>query len=122
MPTILNFKNVEEFIFKNNQIKQSLPHLKHIFDNWNFGYKFISMKFVRKQAVFDLLRYLSKDDMKIISKILNDEVIFTEDISKTIFNIKTTTDLLEKDLPDDFNLIDLSIYRKGNNIGVTLWK
>jgi hypothetical protein len=65
---------------------------------------------------------LSKDDMKIISKILNDEVILTEDISKTIFNIKTTTDLLEKDLPYDFNLIDLSIYRKGNNIGVTLWK
>jgi hypothetical protein len=122
MATILNFKNVEDLIFTNKKIKDALPHLKHIFDNWNFGYQFISMKFVRKQAVFDLLRYLSQDDLKIISKILNQDIYITDDISKTIFNIKTNIYSLEKDLPFDFNLIDFSITRKGEQIGVTLWK
>jgi hypothetical protein len=122
MPKILNFKNVEDLVFQNKQIKDALPHLNHIFENWLFGYQFIAAKFVRKQAVYDLLRYLSADDLKIISNILKEELVLSSDISRTIINIQSNICSLEKDLPFDFNYIDLSIYRKGEDIGVTLWK
>jgi hypothetical protein len=73
----INLRNIEELLFKNNQVKSILPELRHLFDQWLLSYRFPALDTMRKQALFDLLNSLEGTHIEKLAKLFND-IIFVD--------------------------------------------
>lgn len=122
MKTILNLKNIEDIVFKNNQLKSKLQKHSNIFSNWHLAYSHQSLRYIRNESLYALLRSLDTSDLAIIKEYTGLDIELDINIYKTVVNINSNLDYLEFELPLDFNYVDLCVYRKKNEVSVTLWK
>lgn len=122
MKTILNAKNVEDIVFKDNQLKSKLTKHSHIFANWHLAYSHPSLRYIKGESVYNLLKSLDSNDLSIIKDHTGFDIELDQNIYKRIVNINSSLDNLEFNLPLDFNYVDFCIYRKKNEVNVTLWK
>jgi len=122
MSITLDYKNVEQIVFHNKTIIEQLQKYKNIFDTWLMASTVPQLRYIKNNIVITFLNYLDKNDLEIISNILGVKVLLSDTVQKPIENISSVVDSLEFDLPEDFNCIDFCLYRKKENIEVTLWK
>lgn len=122
MKTILNLKNIEDIVFKDNQLKSKLSKHSGIFNNWHLAYSHPSLRYIRSESACALLKSLDTNDLDIIKNHTGLDIELDTNIYKTVLNIDSNLDFLEFYLPLDFNYVDLCLYRKKNEVNVTLWK
>jgi hypothetical protein len=119
----INLQNVEELLFKNSKVRESLPEFKHIFDNWFLSYRVSSLKSLRKQALVDLINSLDGTHIEKLARIFGD-MIFLEKIDYHIIkNLEfSINDSIEEELKKykSYNYINVS--RNADKLYIMLWR
>jgi len=116
----IDFYNVEEKIFLEKRLQQSLPELKPLFDRWNFA-KVNGLFTFLKSVENQLIDSLSDGHISIISEYYKEDIIIKRNNINIIKNYSY-------DLNEDFGLHqpreykDFCISRNKNNIFFTFWR
>ncbi len=121
MELTLSFDNIEELIFQNKNVYTKLDHYKEIFIDYKLGIISPEFKPLKKNAVTRLCMILNNKDLEIISEVLGTKLKFSMDFKKIFTNISSTIDNLHVDLPEVYNIIDITIYRNKEQVEVTIW-
>lgn len=121
MAITLTVKNVEEIVFSNNKIMSSLPKYKPLFETWLFASRVPSLKSLRYKTVVEFLKLLTKSELLLLEQLVKKELLLDNSIYESCKNCEGEIENIEFNLPTNFNTSDFCIYRKGNQVGVTLW-
>jgi hypothetical protein len=118
----INLQNVEELLFKNADVVNTLHDLRHIFDKWLMGYRLPLMSSFRLQAKIDLLNYIDDTHIEKLAKIFND-IVFVEKLNYHIVkNLYFSLDYpIENELVNH-SLYEIALYRTKDEIYLTLWR
>jgi len=118
----LNINNIEEIVFTDKKVRELFPSYKYLFDSFDLSKVSPALKQLGVRCFNDFLKKVTKEEIKNLENYLNDSVeveLLNLDLTK---NINSNIDEIEFELPNNYNNIDLTIYRKGKDIKVTLWK
>ena len=119
----INLRNIEELLFKNNQIKSILPELRHLFDQWLLSCRFPALDTMRKQALFDLLNSLEGIHVEKLAKLFND-IVFIDKLDNHF--IKNLNFPIEKSSIEQLtgcdSYVNIAISRNANQCYVTMWR
>lgn len=89
----LNFANIEELLFYNNNVKYNLPqHLISYFHQWELGRKNQYLRNIAVKALFDFLNDINDEDIKVFEKLLGDDVKVEKFDYKTVKSYKIPLD------------------------------
>lgn len=121
MEITLGFDNIEELIFQNKNVYTKLDHYREIFIDYKLGILNPEFRLLQKNAVTRLSMALKEKDLEIISNILGTKVIFSMDFKKVLTHISSTIDNLHLDLPEVYNIIDITVSRNKDRVEVTIW-
>jgi signal transduction protein with GAF and PtsI domain len=116
----IGIHNIENIIFENKTIRDSLPRHKQYFDSWQLSKSIPFMRALGTRSILQFIDQVTDEDKKIISDILKTEVYFLEiDLTK-ILSYTGTTENIEFELPLHKNINEIAITRSGDKVGVTL--
>jgi len=119
----INLRNIEELLFKNNQIKSILPELRHLFDQWLLSCRFPALDTMRKQALFDLLNSLEGIHIEKLAKLFNDIVFVDKLDNRLVKNLIFSIDEFSNEKLTGFDsYVNMSISRNANQCYITLWR
>lgn len=118
----LNINNVEELIFIDKKTREFLPNYKYLFDSFDLSKVSPALKQLGVRCLNDFLKKIKKEDLIPVEKYLNEKIVIEEFNLDLVKNLEGNTENLEFVLPELYNNIDLAIYRKKDEIKVTLWK
>ena len=119
----INFKNIEELLFKNSEVKTLLLDLRHIFDQWLLSYRFPALNTMRKQAIIDLLNSLDSNHIEKLARLLGDMVHIEKLDYHIIKNFHfSIDDAIERALTNYDSYSNLAIARNADQIYVTIWR
>ena len=119
----INLQNVEELLFKNTEVINTLQDLRHIFDMWLMGYRLPLMSNFRLQAKIDLLNYIDDAHIEKLAKIFND-IVFVEKLNYHIVkNLYFSLDYpIEDELIKHNSFYELALCRNKDEIYLTMWR
>jgi hypothetical protein len=121
--TNINLKNIEELLFKNNDVKNLFPELRHIFDQWLLSYRFPILNTMRKQAMMDLLNSLDEIHVNKLETFFEDKITVDKLDFHTIKNLKFfINDSIGEELTKYESYNNITINRKGDQVYITLWR
>lgn len=115
----INLQNIEDLLFRNQEIKQLFPDLRHIFDQWLLSYRIPALRNMRKQAVIDLLNSLNGNHIEKLSEILKD-MVFVEPLNNKL--VKHFSFSINDCIPDELKFDNLAITRKYDQVYITTWR
>lgn len=119
----INLRNIEELLFKNNQVKSILPELRHLFDQWLLSYRFPALDTMRKQALFDLLNSLDGTHVERLAKLFNDMVFVDKLDNHFVKNLNFPLDTsIERELTNYDSYVNIAISRNADQCYVTMWR
>lgn len=121
MEITLGFDNIEELIFQNKNVYSKLDKYKEIFIDYKLGIINPEFRPLQKNAVTRLCMALKDKDLEIISEILGAKVKFSMDFKKIFTHISSTIRNLNSDLPEVYNIIDITVFRNRDRVEVTIW-
>jgi hypothetical protein len=120
----INIHNVEDVIFKNNEIWKQLPEIRYLRDQWRMSKISPIFKAMAKKSMIDFLNKVNLDQEKIISKQLGTSVT----IDKLDYHLINNLDFHIDDAEFELSLISeelysyFTTYRKGDRIYATFWR
>lgn len=119
----INLQNVEELIFKNQEIKQLFPELRQIFDKWLLSYRSPALSNMRKLAMIELLNAFDIARIEKLSKHLKD-MIFVESLdTNMVKNLEFYVNSpMEETLTRHQNYGNMAISRNANQVYISLWR
>jgi hypothetical protein len=118
----LDLNNVEDIVFKNKNLRIQFPHFKYLFDSYDLGMVSISLKSLAMRCLNEFIKKCTDEDIKKLEEFLNDEVEISKLNVDPVLFFDGEKDNLEFELPEDYNCVDICIYRKKDNIKGLLWK
>lgn len=119
----INFNNIENLIFDNIDLKNSLIKYKEFFDYYSF-YKRIGDINKLKKLKIDLMDLIDDDDLSIIKKVLKDEGTVVQKIPYNITK-NLSINLYQEDslnLDGDLDYRDFCLFRNEEKIFITFWR
>lgn len=120
---LINLKNIEKLILLDQDIKNLLPDLRHIFDQWLLSYRIPALGHLRKKSILDLLNSLSDKHLLVLKKHFGDSVNIERIDHNIVKNFKFDVD--EKIVDKIFEVgsfEDFTISSDGDKIHITFWK
>ena len=118
----LSINNIEDVIFNDKKIRPLLPKYKYLFDSFDLSKVSPSLRQLGIRCLNDFLKQIKEDDLKIIENYLNQKVEVNELNLDLVKNIEVDIDYAELELPNFYNCIDFAVYRKKNEVKISLWK
>ena len=118
----LSINNIEDVVFTDKKIRSLLPKYKYLFDSFDVSKMSPALRQLGVKCLNDFLNKLEKEDLNVISNYLNEKVELNQlnlDLTK---NINCDIHETEFNLPEIYNCLDLAVYRKKNELKITLWK
>lgn len=120
---IINFKNIEELIFKNKNIREKFPEFKAYFQQWDFSKQYSTFKSLGKQAVLDLMNKLNDRHVAILEDFFNQKVTISKIDNWIVKEFVFQVDELEIQLNELKEISSqLSLYREGDQVYLTVWR
>lgn len=121
--TNINLKNIEELLFKNNDVKNLFPELRHVFDQWLLSYRFPILNTMRKQAMMDLLNALDENHVKKLETFFGNKVIVDKLDFHTVKNLKfSINDPIGTELTKYESYSNITMNRRDDQVYITLWR
>lgn len=118
----LDLNNVEDIVFKNKELRLKFPHFKYLFDSYDLGMLSISLKSLAMRCLNDFIKKCTSDDVKKLEDFLKEKIEISKLNVDPVVLFKGTLEDLEFNLPEDYNCIDVCLYRNKNEIKGVLWK
>lgn len=116
----LNFFNIEEIIFLNQEIRNKFLDLKHIIDQWDMGYRFAGLDFIKKRAKLDMLNSLNEDHLKVLTEFLKDSIVIDRIDYNVIKNFKFPVETVPN--LEDVNISNFCVTRNKDSFSLTFWR
>lgn len=86
---ILNFSNVEELVFFNDEVKKILPiHYRPLFEQWKLGKHHAFLKHLGKSAVLDFLNQLKDEDIPSLEDYFGEKITVDRLNYSAVLNLK----------------------------------
>lgn len=121
----LNFSNVEELLFMNQEAQNVLPvHHFSIFEQWRLAKRVPFLREIGRQAVFDLLNALNDDDVALLEQYF-DEKIVVEKLNYSVamnYKIPLTESEVCEVLCDVVGFNYFSTWRDDEYLYISLWR
>lgn len=115
----INIKNVEEVIFMDKEAWDSIPKLAHLRDQWRISKMTPSLRAMGLKSLADFL-HLAKPYEESLSKHFGSKVTID---SLDPSSVKNTDFLVSDDhIEADETFSEICLYRKGEMIGMTMWR
>jgi hypothetical protein len=118
----LSINNIEDLIFTDKKIRGLLPKYKYLFDSFDLSKVSPALRQLGIRCLTDFLKQIKEEDLKIIETYLNQKVEVNQLNLDLVKNIETDINYAELELPEFYNCIDISIYRKKDELKISLWK
>ena len=118
----LNLNNIEEIIFRNKAIQGRMPEFKSYFAQWNMSRQHAYLKAIGKQAAIDLLNALNDHHITVLEKHFGMTVTIDKLNNRAINNCKFKIDEAEQELNKLNEMAQVSAYRKGDQLYISLWR
>jgi len=126
----LNFTNVEDLIFYNNEVQKLLPsHMFSIFEQWRLSKRVFYLAELGKHAILDFLNALTVDDIQVL-EVFFGEPVFVEKLNYDISNSITVP--IEENYSFNSNFCDklcqissfnyYTLSRNKDQIHITFWR
>jgi len=72
----INFSNVEELIFQNEDIKQILPsYYWNYFEQWKLGRQLPMLRQIGKAALLDFINHIKEDDVEKLEEYFGERIV-----------------------------------------------
>jgi hypothetical protein len=72
---ILNFQNVEQFVFYDKNLQKRLPEFKHLFDTWALAKQATALRALGLRATADFLKQIEQRHLVILEEYFGTEVV-----------------------------------------------
>jgi len=118
----LSINNIEELVFTDKKVREVLPSYKYLFDSYDLSKVSPALKQLGIRCFNDFLKKVNQNDLELLSKYLKNEIKVEFINTDCVKNIDCNFDEVEFYLPNNYNNIDLCVYRKGESLNITLWK
>lgn len=70
----LNFSNIEDIVFFDNELQKLMPEHFSIFEQWRLGKRISYLKDISKQAVLDFLSILDDDSIELLEQYFGEKI------------------------------------------------
>lgn len=118
----LNINNIEEIVFKDKQLRANLSEFKYLFDAYDLGMFSLSLKSLAMRCLNDFLKKCTQKEIEIIKNYLKDDVEVVKLNSDPVMLVESDISDLELNISNEYNCLDICIYRKDNFVKGILWK
>lgn len=119
---IINLQNLEELIFFEKKVWSLFPEFRYLFDQWAISKRMPGMQNLGKRSLIDFLNSLEKEHIDKLEEYFQDTILVDKIDYHTVKNYNTTIEKIESELCQFQGFSDLSVFRKGDQIKITLWK
>jgi hypothetical protein len=121
----LNFSNVEELIFFDEEIQNLLPDdMFSIFEQWRMAKRIPFLKAIGKQAILDFLNLLNDKNIEILEDYFG-EKIYVEKIDYSLvknFKIPLSNSAVCEELCKITDMLYYSTWRDDEFIYISFWR
>lgn len=122
----INIQNVEEIIFKNDEIWRELPDLRHLREQWRMSKISPILRAMGKKSILDFLNKAKHEHEVIISKHLGTSVT----IDRLDYHLVKSVEFPIEDAELELNYLEaqqplypyFGTYRKNDKIYITFWR
>jgi hypothetical protein len=118
----LSIKQLEDFVFSNKIIQNSLPKYKSLFDGWTIAQSSPSLRSLATRCLLDFVELVNEDDIKTIENILGFKINLPKFNHSNVKYFTTDIEKLENLIPNVSNYLETVLYRKGKEIRVLVWR
>ena len=119
----LNFANIEELIFYNNNIKYHLPqHLMSHYYQWELGRKNQYLRNIAIRALFDFLNDITEEEIQLFEKFLGDKVKVEKFDYKVVKNYKIPLNEICEELCKIGGYNYFTTYRDKDFLYLSIWR
>lgn len=119
---IINLRNIEEFLFRNNELQKKFPEFQHYFNQWNLARQHSFLKQMGKQAVIDLLANLNEKHIEIFSKHFDVCVTIDKFNNRIVRQYEFEIDELSEKIDEIQDQGNMVLYRKDNQVYICTWR
>lgn len=117
----LNINSVENLIFQDKKVQSLLPDFTNLFSQWQLG-KILNLKSQVNQATLDLLNLLEDSHVEILEEYFNNEISIKKLNYRVAKNISAHINDLECVLKECEGYAQISTYRKGEYVYLSMWR
>lgn len=118
----INFQNVEEIIFYNEEIWKKIPDLIHLRDQWRISKMTPMLKAMGRKAMLDFLRTAKHSHADALSDHFGELVTIDKLENHLVINSEFLVDNDHVDFNIYENFTGFSTYRKDNEVFITFWR
>ena len=118
----INLKNIEELIFQNKEITQSLPEFRLHFDQWRLSKMIPATRQMGKRAILDFMNDIKPEHLEILGQHFNTTVTIDRLNYGTVKNFETSLESAEKELNQGDWLPYFSTYRDKDRLYISWWR
>lgn len=117
---ILNFHNIEELVFYDEQLKKKLPEFADLFNQWAFSKQHIGFRQLTNRLISDFLGNIQEEQKVILEKYFGTKITINnieyQIVKNEDYDVEDAELLINN---DDFNL---AICRDKNHLYITFWR
>lgn len=118
---VINIHNVEDEVFRNNEVWKAVPDLSHIRDQWRLSALSPSLRAMGRKCLFDFLRE-SKRHEKELSDHFGTKVTIDSIGIGSVLNLKFKASEEHFNPGPDDVFSEICLHRSGDEVLVTMWR
>lgn len=119
---VLNFKNIEQFVFGNKEVRLLLPDFSYLFNQWQLSQKTPALRQLGKRALMDFLNFIEQSHVEALESYFNTKVVIEKLDYHMVKNVQTAIDTAEVELDKEDVYSNLSISRKDKQLYISFWR
>ncbi len=118
----INLNNVETMVFYDQKLQKLLPEFKNIFGQWRLSKIDPSLKPTGQRAMMDFLNSVNEEHIEILSNYFDSDVSINKLDYHIVKNIDFPVSEAESNLINEKFFNNTVLYRKGNQLYISLWR
>lgn len=120
---LLNIHNVEECIFNKPKVRNLLPDLRHVFDQWLLSSKIPTLRSLRMRSLMDLINSLTADHIEVLENYFQDKIVLDKLDYHIIKDLKLSLSFdPDKEFSNSSDFGNFAISRKADNLYICFWR
>ncbi len=119
----INLQNIEELLLSDKHVKNMLPDLRHVFDQWLFSQKLPYLRSLRVRSQMDLLNGLTTEHLDKLEAYFQDTILLGKIDYHIVKNKTLPLDFIaDRELSEFDGFGNLAISRDERQVYVSCWR
>lgn len=118
----LNLQNVEELVFFNRQLQQTLPEFYNTFQTWNLGKRVSALKHLCQKAIFDFFDGLTEEHLEKLEEHFKTEVKVVKTDPHLVKSDTFDLDCAQCELNEFDGYENWFVWRDADRLYISTWR